>query len=187
MSLTDANWNNTIEFIPIVNGGKVIKVYDCDTITIACKIPYLSELHESNIIYRFHVRLLGIDSPEIKSKDKDEKYVAVLARDKLSNLILNKYVILKNQSTDKYGLILADVYLDKSYYKDNVLSSVFDINDDTLDINDKKIYYFNKSLNNWALDNRYAVKYDGGKKNSPDNWRNYLESHPIDVIDNQYP
>ena len=154
MSLLEANWKNTVEFTPIVKSGKVIKVYDCDTITIACKIPYLTEIPESDTIYRFHIRLIGIDSAEIKSKDKDEKYVAILARDKLSELILNKNVILKNQSSDKYGRILANVYL---------------IQDSSLD---------NESLDicKWTLSNRYAVPYDGGKKNSPNNWRIYLET-----------
>ena len=40
ISLADANWKNTTEFVPLVTEGKVIKVYDCDTITIATKFPY---------------------------------------------------------------------------------------------------------------------------------------------------
>jgi len=92
ISLEEANWKNTIEFVPLVTEGKVIKVYDCDTITIASKIPYLTSLNESNIMYRFHVRLLGIDTPEMKSKNEDEKSIAYLAQKALSDLILNKIV-----------------------------------------------------------------------------------------------
>ena len=75
-SLEEASWKNTIEFIPLVSSGKVIKVYDGDTICIATKFPYNNELKESNIIYRFHIRLLNIDTPEIKSKNENEKISA---------------------------------------------------------------------------------------------------------------
>ena len=54
-----------------------------------------------NTIYRFSVRLNGIDTPEIKGKNEDEKTAAKNARDALSSLILHKEVILKNVSTEK--------------------------------------------------------------------------------------
>jgi len=149
VSLEDANWKNTVEFVPIVTGGKVIKVYDCDTITIACKIPYITTLDESNIMYKFHVRLLGIDSPEMKSRNENEKLISKLAQKALSELILNKNVSLKNTSTDKYGRILANVYLDEL------------------------------ELSNWAIENRFAVFYNGGTKNPPKCWNEYYKTGSI--------
>ena len=56
-------------FVPPVNSGRVIKVYDGDTITIASKVPGL----KNSPIYKFSVRLNGIDTPEIKGKNEDEK------------------------------------------------------------------------------------------------------------------
>lgn len=143
-SLEDANWKNTVEFVPMVTEGKVIKVYDCDTITIATKFPYLSTLKESNTIYRFHVRLLGIDTPEMKTKNADEKSIAHLAQKTLSELILNKKVTLKNTSLDKYGRVLANVYMENGI-----------------------------ELSKWAIENRFAVSYDGGTKKSPVSWTEY--------------
>ena len=143
-SLEEANWKNTIEFVPVVNGGKVIKVYDCDTITIATKVPYATTISESNIMYRFHVRLLGIDSPEIKTHNEDEKSIAILAQKTLSELIMNKNVILKNTSIDKYGRILANVYLDDG-----------------------------TELSKWAIENKFAVLYGGGTKTPPKSWSTY--------------
>jgi endonuclease YncB( thermonuclease family) len=99
-TLDDVNWKNTVEFVPIVKGGKVIKVYDCDTITIATKIPYKADLPESNIIYRFHIRLNGIDTPEMKSSCEDEKNIACLAQKTLSELIMNKNVIFTDVYTE---------------------------------------------------------------------------------------
>jgi endonuclease YncB( thermonuclease family) len=149
-SLEDATWKNTTEFVPLVTEGKVIKVYDCDTITIATKFPYLTTLNESNTIYRFHIRLLGIDTPEMKTKNEDEKSIAHMAQKTLSDLILNKNVSLKNTSLDKYGRILANVYMENGV-----------------------------ELSKWAIENRFAVSYDGGTKKSPKSWTEYYNTGTI--------
>jgi endonuclease YncB( thermonuclease family) len=124
-----------VPFVPPVTCGKVIKVYDGDTITIASRLPFTD-----SPIYKFPVRLLGIDCPEIKGSTETEKNLAKSARDALSSRINGKMVILKNVSTEKYGRLLADVYIDGA------------------------------NMNQWMLDNNYAVKYDGGTKSRPDNW-----------------
>ena len=58
---TDIKWEDTVEFTFPIFCGRVIKVYDDDTITIASKLPY-----EQSPMYRLSVRLNGIDTPEIK-------------------------------------------------------------------------------------------------------------------------
>lgn len=138
--LPTIEWKDTQAFIPPICEGQVIKVYDGDTITIAAKLPY-----NDSLLYRFSIRLNGIDSPEIKGHSEDEKAAAQVSKLALENLILHKYIVLKNKSTEKYGRILADVYI------------VYDKND--------KLH-----LNKWMLDNRYAVEYDGGTKNAPKSW-----------------
>lgn len=137
-ALTPILWKDTVPFIPPIQGGQVIKVYDGDTLTIAVKMPY-----ENSPLYRFPVRFRGIDTPEIHGKDEDEKQSAILARDAVSNMILHKYVTLKNIENEKYGRLLADVYLDEIH------------------------------INEWLLKERYAVPYDGGIKNSPNSWIKY--------------
>jgi micrococcal nuclease len=141
-NLQEADWDNTAPFIPPVTRGKVIKVYDGDTITIASKLPY-----KSSEMYRFSVRLRGIDSPEIKSKSLAEKELAMNSKMALSNLILGQIVELKNVSTEKYGRILADVYID------------------------------NVNVNTWMLENKLALPYDGGKKTRPPEWDNETNDH----------
>lgn len=131
-------WLKTKPFVPPVNGGRVIKVYDGDTITIASTIPI-----KDSPLYRFSVRLNGIDTPEIKGSDEIEKRVALLARDALSEKILYKDVELINVQTEKYGRLLAEV--------------VFN----------------GQNMNEWMITQRFAVKYDGGTKQSPDNWETY--------------
>jgi endonuclease YncB( thermonuclease family) len=132
------NWNNTKPFVPPICGGIVIKVYDGDTITIVSKLPY-----EKSELYRFPVRLNGIDTPEIKSHSDDEKIIAKEAREYLSNLILHKYVSVKNLNTEKYGRLLADIYLDDTH------------------------------INKCMLEQRFAVEYTGGTKIVPKSWVKY--------------
>ena len=131
-------WKDCLPFVPPIDRGVVIKVYDGDTITIASKLPY-----PDSPLYRFSVRLNGIDCPEIKGNDKYEKECAQLAKQEITDLILNKIVILKNVETEKYGRILADVYIGELH------------------------------LNNHLLKKRLAVAYDGGTKISPKNWMDY--------------
>ena len=122
-------WEKTIPFVPPITKGIVIKVYDGDTITLASRLPY-----SKSPMYRFRVRLTKIDAPEIKTKDKNEKKMAEISRDKLAEKILNKKVKLMNVNTEKYGRVLADVYCDGICMSD------------------------------WMLSQNLAVPYDGGKK-----------------------
>ena len=136
----DIKWEDTVEFTFPITGGRVIKVYDADTITIASKLPY-----DESPMYRLSVRLNGIDTPEIKGKgvSDEEKEAAKIACDFVSNLVFNKFVRLENIQSEKYGRILADVF-------------VGDIH-----------------LNELLIKERYAVKYDGGTKKKPASWTKY--------------
>jgi micrococcal nuclease len=133
--LQDVEYSDTVPFVPPIHFGKVIKVYDGDTITIASVLPNTTEP-----IYRFSVRLNGIDTPEIRGKTPEEKELAILARDELYNKIYGKMVTLENVGTEKYGRILADVYLDEEH------------------------------INEWLVSKEYAVRYDGGTKYRPVSW-----------------
>ena len=128
-------WKETVPFVPPILSGQVIKVYDGDTITIASKI----EIPDSPL-YRFSIRLNGIDAPEIHGRTEDEKESAITSRDALEKMILHRIVHLKNTKTEKSGRILADVYLGSFH------------------------------VNQWLLDEKLAVPYDGGTKQSPEIW-----------------
>ena len=136
----EIQWDETVPFTFPITGGQVIKVYDADTITIASKLPY-----DASPLYRLSVRLNGIDTPEIKGKgvSDEEKEAAILARDFVSNLVLHKHVRLENIESEKYGRILADVYIGDIH------------------------------LNEVLISERYAVKYDGGTKIIPASWLKY--------------
>ena len=137
----EITYNMTTPFVPPIKKGRVVKIYDGDTITIAAKLPY-----SSSPLYRFSVRLNGIDTPELHTKNLEEKEMAEKARDALKMQIMNKEVELKNTTTEKYGRLLADVYCDSFY------------------------------VNEWLVNERFAVKYDGGTKKTPESWKRYKES-----------
>jgi micrococcal nuclease len=126
-------WKDTVPFVPPVKEGQVIKVYDGDTITVAAKLPY-----EDSPLYRFQVRLLGIDSPEMKGGSLEEKAAAQKSQKALEELILNQTVFLEDRGQEKYGRILANVYVNKT---------------------EGRIH-----INQWMLDNKYAIPYDGKTK-----------------------
>lgn len=146
---SDIKWEDTEEFTFPIRGGRVIKVYDADTITIASKLPY-----NDSPLYRLSVRLNGIDAPEIKGKgvSDEEKEAAKLAREFVYNLVFNKYVRLENIESEKYGRILADVYIGDIH------------------------------LNELLLKERFAVKYDGGTKIKPDSWLKYKLTGELNII-----
>lgn len=122
----DIAWKDAIAYVPNVSRGRIIKVYDADTITIA--------FYMDKILYRMSVRLNGIDTPEMKGKTTAEKDAAIIAKNKVSEMVLNKVVTLRNVKLEKYGRLLADVYIGDLH------------------------------LNQYLLDNKYAVPYDGGTK-----------------------
>ena len=100
---------------------RVIDIYDGDTITVV--IPLMTSM------YKFHIRLYGIDTPEIKSLVQQEKEKAIISRNRLIELCTNVATNLKSRKEvqqflseniyliwinaykmDKYGRVLANVY-----------------------------------------------------------------------------
>jgi micrococcal nuclease len=137
---SEITWKDTMSFVPPLSGGRVIKVYDGDTITIANYMPY-----KNSPLYRFSVRIKGIDCPELKTKNINEKLCAKIARDTLSKKILNKHVELCNVSVEKYGRVLADVI------------------------------YKGENCGEFLCSKRLAVLYSGGTKTPPDDWMKYYQ------------
>jgi len=99
--------SNAKPFIPKFRYARVVSVYDGDTITIAAKRHFLEKAHT------FKVRIAGIDCPELRTKDEEEKKFALIAKQCVEEMILNKIIGLDIKGYDKYGRLLADVVCDK--------------------------------------------------------------------------
>ena len=97
----------TVETEPV----KVIRAYDGDTITVAGKV--------GGIEYPVKVRLLHVDTPEIRSNSHGEAMEeGMAARDLVRSLVLGDDVKVRLWSkgdklnTDRYGRVLAVVMLE---------------------------------------------------------------------------
>ena len=108
-----------------------ITVYDGDT--IKCDI----DLGFSIILKKQSVRSLGINCPEIRTKDEREKALAYEARDQLRHILEDADVIaLQSHGKGKFGRILGTLFAD------------------------------GKNVNDMMIDLGLARPYDGGKRSS---------------------
>ena len=89
--------------------NKVTKVVDGDTIDVIMDMGF-------DIMYKSRVRLFGIDTPESRTRNLDEKKRGLLAKKYLqealkagSKLSIKTY---KDNETGKFGRILGDVFID---------------------------------------------------------------------------
>ena len=103
--------------------AKVVKVYDGDTFTAAICVPAVPgtrcvkcEAPADAILAvptLFNCRITGIDTPELRTKNAQEKEFGYIARDIVRHMILGKIVTLKCWGSDKYGRVLTTVYSPK--------------------------------------------------------------------------
>ena len=133
-SVTVPTLEQCVEYIP--TSGFVVSVYDGDTFTLAV---WNQEIQKWT---KWSVRVAGIDCPELRTKNTNEKIVALKAKTFVESVILKKRVQLKNVSREKYGRILADIHVENE----------------------------TQTLNQMLLERRLAVAYDGGTKRVPDDW-----------------
>ena len=114
--LYDCNYKNTEKFTfnEMLFFAKVVKVYDGDTCTVV--------FFFNGDNYRFNIRMSGYDSPELRSKDPVEKKYAKMSQKILSDLILNKKVILYCKDFDKYGRIMGVIELNGQNINQHMLT-----------------------------------------------------------------
>lgn len=111
----------------------VTNVVDGDTIDATVDLGF-------NIFQNMRLRLYGIDTKELTSKDEHDRMLANEAKQYVINSILNKHVLLKTYKQDKYGRYLANVYI----YNDGILEKL--------------------TLNDSLISEGFAVPYFGGTK-----------------------
>ena len=114
--------------------AKVVSVYDGDSIKAI--FPF------NDTLLKWTCRIDGVDTPEVRTRNADEKKYGLFVRDTLRDLILNKVVTLKCGELDKYGRLLVQIFVDG----------------------------LDTSISQWLISNRYAYQYDGGTKQS---WENF--------------
>tara|TARA_B100000925_G_scaffold284021_1_gene258517 strand:+ start:2415 stop:2903 length:489 start_codon:yes stop_codon:yes gene_type:complete len=123
---------------------KVLKIYDGDTLWLASTLF-------NNKLYRFNIRMLGYDSPEMKPSlnkpNRESEIIAAKSAKKfLEDLILNKIVNVRFYEFDKYGRPLCEIY---TY------------------ISDKKCLFSTKQrvcVNDLMIEKGHGYVYNGGMK-----------------------
>nr|QBK84761.1 MAG: thermonuclease/nuclease [Pithovirus LCDPAC01] len=120
--------------------ARVVEVYDGDTCTVI--FAYGTEF------LKFKIRVLGVDTPEIKVRGVDknnekavnlaklEKEAGIIVRDDVRNLIQNSIVSIKMSKWDKFGgRVNGEIFLQQG-----------------------------GTLTDFLLEHNLAKLYDGGKK-----------------------
>jgi|TARA_R110002126_G_scaffold62943_1_gene161656 micrococcal nuclease len=98
----------------VINGGinmyeykcKVKRVVDGDTMDVVLDLGF-------DILHACRVRLAGIDTPESRTRDLDEKARGKLSKAYLKESIKGKKIVLKTKLKDskgKFGRVIAEVW-----------------------------------------------------------------------------
>lgn len=96
--------DNTVEAFTLEGvkiPGKVVKVYDGDTVHIV--FPVFGKM------YKWNCRISRIDTPELRTKNEKEKKYGYMVKDILLKRILNKVVNVECGDFDKYGRLLVEI------------------------------------------------------------------------------
>ena len=108
------------------------RVVDGDTVDVTLDLGF-------NIMYNSRIRLLGIDTPESRTRELEEKKRGLAAKDRVKEVCpVGSSVILKTtkDGRGKFGRILGEIFV----------SGVV------------------QSINQLLVEEGHAVEYDGGKK-----------------------
>ena len=112
---------------------KLDRVIDGDTIDAYIDLGF-------NVSVKKRIRFMGINTPESRTRDLEEKARGLAAKDRLKNLLEGANTIqLKSHGVGKYGRVLGELFIE--------------------DVEGKQ-YNINETL----INEGHAYKYDGGTK-----------------------
>ena len=113
---------------------KVVKIIDGDTVDVDIDLGFGVWLHKER------VRLYGIDTPESRTRDLEEKKYGLAAKDFLTGMLDDDQIVLKTHKdkTGKFGRILGELWRTSNYT--------------------------DKSINTYMIEKHHAVAYNGQSK-----------------------
>lgn len=121
--------------VPYVYQAQITSVYDGDTVTAVLDLGM-------SITRKVSCRLAGIDTPEIRAKVAGEKEAALAARDRVRDLVFDKWVTVESiAKPDKYGRLLVRIWTEDG-----------------------------QCINDLLISEGHAIAYDGGTKISWADW-----------------
>jgi len=134
-----------LKAVEYIYNAEVIRVVDGDTVIANVDVGF-------DMWKRCNIRLHGIDTPETRTRDLNEKEKGLDAKDRLIELLLeydNKFV-LESKGLDKYGRSLGVLWTGYHYVETYPGISA-----------DRPVEL---SLNDLLVMEGHAVKYEGGKR-----------------------
>jgi len=113
--------------------AKLDRVIDGDTIDVNMDLGFDISVHK-------RIRLAGIDTPESRTRDLEEKKRGLASKARLIELLDKGDLVVESQEVGKYGRVLGVLHV----YPENL----------SLPIN----------INDTLVEEGFAVEYHGGKK-----------------------
>jgi endonuclease YncB( thermonuclease family) len=130
--------------------GRLVDIIDGDSLSIILPIY--------NDYFKFNVRLNGIDTSELHSHKEELRHFAENAKNELVKLIIKTDNITKHEVQDVLDNKLIVVWVECLEFDKygRLLANVYCFNDKTNE--------YDISLSEYLLNNKFAYKYNGGKK-----------------------
>ena len=97
---------------------KIRRVVDGDTVDIDIDLGFGVWLHKER------VRIYGIDTPESRTRDKEEKKYGLMAKEFVKQFVKGDSIKLTTQKYDakgKFGRILGDIIVDNKSLSDTMI------------------------------------------------------------------
>ena len=92
---------------------EVTRVVDGDTVDVDVDLGF-------GMVYKKQrVRMMGIDTPETRTRDLQEKFYGKQSKYHLENILKDKDIELKSHDKGKFGRILGELFVGSSVYSIN--------------------------------------------------------------------
>ena len=131
----------------------VVKVIDGDTVDVDIDLGFGIILSDER------VRIMGIDTPESRTRDKVEKKFGLAAKARNKELLEAGKFKLISFGTGKFGRVLGEVFVSPEYVGDSINESINNP-DSNIDLSSDGWV----SINDILIEEGHAYDYHGGKK-----------------------
>ena len=85
---------------------EVLRIVDGDTVDVRIDLGF-------NVWHKCRVRLMGINAPESRTRDLEEKKRGLAAKQWLIDKVDSKEVEMQSHGVGKYGRVLGELYINK--------------------------------------------------------------------------
>jgi endonuclease YncB( thermonuclease family) len=87
-------------------GVKIDRIVDGDTIDVMIDLGF-------NTHIKRRIRMYGINAPESRTRDLEEKARGLASKERLTEIVDNDDIIMKSHGKGKYGRVLGELFIKK--------------------------------------------------------------------------